>query len=84
MEDNKVISLDKAYLKQYIRDLSSTKIKVRTNALKWLAEDHYVDVVERLNINQGNFAKALKNLLTYPPESRKVLVRDMEKLIDKI
>ena len=78
MEDNKVISLDKAYLKQYIRDLSSTK------ALKWLAEDHYVDVVQRLNINHRNFAKALKNLLTYPPESRKVLVRDMEKLIDKI
>ena len=32
----------------------------------------------------NNFAKALKNLLTYPPESRKVLVKDMEKLIDKI
>jgi|TARA_R100000081_G_scaffold86031_2_gene55467 hypothetical protein len=84
IKKSNVLSLDKAYLKQALRDLASVDVKIRTGALKWLSDKHYLDVIERLEINPNNFAKALKNLLAYPPESRKVLVRDMEKLIDKI
>tara|TARA_R100001510_G_C7656678_1_gene216981 strand:+ start:3945 stop:4208 length:264 start_codon:yes stop_codon:yes gene_type:complete len=84
IKKSNVISLDKAYLKQALRDLASVDVKIRTGALRWLSEEHYLDVITRLDINPNSFAKALKNLLVYPPESRKVLVKDMEKLIDKI
>ena len=62
IKKSNVLSLDKAYLKQALRDLASVDVKIRTGALKWLSDKHYLDVIERLEINPNNFAKALKNL----------------------
>ncbi len=76
--------LHTAILKQSIRDLASKDIKLRNNAKKFFMSNSFDDFCKTNNFEKSDtIKKGVEMILEYPLISRKVLVNQVAKLLDK-
>jgi len=83
-ESNKVVSIEIAVLKQGLRDLASVDLMTRLEAIEWLADKNFQELLERLKLDKKKVLTSIQALMLYPLESRKVLVEDMIGILDSL
>jgi hypothetical protein len=83
-ESNKVVSIEIAVLKQGLRDLASVDLMTRLEAIEWLADKNFQELLERLKLDKKKVLTSIQALMLYPLESRKVVVEDMIGILDSL
>ena len=76
--------LHTAILKQSIRDLASKDTKLRNNAKKFFMSNSFDDFCKTNNFEKSEIIrKGVKMILEYPLISRKLVVNQIARLLDK-
>tara|TARA_R110000823_G_scaffold118092_1_gene241791 strand:+ start:54 stop:326 length:273 start_codon:yes stop_codon:yes gene_type:complete len=77
------INLDRAIVKQAIRDIASKNQKLSDRSILYFYSEDFNNLCLRNKINRKIIAQAIKELIKFPVITRKKIANDIAIVIDK-